>query len=119
MFESWFGGGQGSEHTSVIVRSESDQAEVDDATRQLKLYYYGTCGFCRRVRSTIERLDLKIELRDIHREPANHRRLRSDGGSGTVPCLLIEDAHGATTWLYESRDIIAYLEHRFGAEPAQ
>jgi len=34
------------------------------------------------------------------------------GGKRKVPCLRIEE-DGKTEWMYESNDIIAYLEQRF------
>ena len=34
------------------------------------------------------------------------------GGKVKVPCLRIEEA-GGTRWMYESNDIIAYLEQRY------
>jgi len=35
------------------------------------------------------------------------------GGKLTVPCLKIENDSGEVTWMYESSDIVAYLEGRF------
>ena len=112
MLESWFsdaGEGGGTE------RSPEDQSKIDNATRNLALYHYESCWFCRRVRGTIERLKLNIELRDIHRDHTHHQRLVTEGRSGSVPCLHIENDDGTSEWLYESDDICAHLEGRFGA----
>jgi glutathione S-transferase len=115
MLESWFddkGGNDG----SGTERSPDVQSEVDGATRKLALYHYESCWFCRRVRGTIDRLKLNIELRDIHRDDEHRRRLVTDGRSGAVPCLHIENDDGVCEWLYESSDICAYLEGRFGVD---
>jgi glutathione S-transferase len=31
-----------------------------------------------------------------------------------VPCLRIEKEDGSSEWMYESKDIIAYLDERYG-----
>ncbi len=115
MLESWFGGKKGDETSTE--RTPQEQALVDEETRKLALYHYDTCWFCGRVRSAIERLSLTVELRNIHAEQAHHEALLSGGGSGTVPCLRIERDDGSPEWLYESADIIAYLERRFAPPP--
>ena len=44
---------------------------------------------------------------------AEHRQaLEQQGGRIKVPCLRIEE-NGQSTWLYESKAIIAYLDQRF------
>ena len=113
MLESWF---DGKKQTALnaIERTPDAQLEVDRATEKLALYYYETCWFCGTVRATIDRLNLKIGLRDIHGNEGHLERLMREGGSGTVPCLYIEHPSGQPQWLYESRDISAYLEDRFG-----
>jgi len=113
MLESWFGD-KGKDNGGGIERSPDVQTAVDTATRKLALYYYETCWFCRRVRKTIASLDLNIELRDIHRDRENRERLVTEGRSGAVPCLRIENDDGSSEWLYESSDICAYLESEFG-----
>ncbi|WP_189484249.1 glutathione S-transferase N-terminal domain-containing protein, partial [Alishewanella tabrizica] len=44
--------------------------------------------------------------------------LQQQGGKVTVPCLQITPDNaetGQVQWLYESKDIIAYLQQRFAA----
>lgn len=115
MLQSWFGE-KSADNQNQVERSPDAQSKVDDATRKLALYHYESCWFCRSVRNTIEHLKLDIELRDIHRVAEQRQRLITEGGSGTVPCLCIEHDDGRVEWLYESRDIIAYLVSRFGAD---
>lgn len=111
MLESWFG--EKSRNDVAVARSSQEQALVDAATSKLALYHYDTCWFCGRVRNAIDRLKLHIELRNIHNERAHHETLVREGGSGTVPCLRIEGADGSVEWMYESADIVDYLERRF------
>jgi glutaredoxin 2 len=94
-------------------RTPEAQAAVDEATRDLALYQFRLCPFCIKVRRAIHRLNLHIELRDALNDPEHRAALLTGGGEIKVPCLAIS-ADGETRWLYESSDIIDWLEHRFG-----
>lgn len=116
MLDSWFAPTGGNAGTPV-QRSPEAQALVDAETAELALYHYDSCMFCARVRRAIARLNLDIELRDILRD-ANHRRdLEAGGGRSTVPCLRIGKGADAK-WMYESADIVAWLEKKFGGAAA-
>jgi glutaredoxin len=98
-----------------MERSAEAQAAVNDATRGMALYQYFACPFCIKTRRTLHRLNLPIELRDAQNDPVHRAALHQEGGRIQVPCLRIDAADGSR-WLYESNDIIRYLEERFGAE---
>ena len=98
-----------------MQRSEEEQARVNEEASSLTLYQFYACPFCVRTRRAIHRLNLPIETRDAQNDPVDRQALKDDGGEIKVPCLRIEEA-GETRWMYESRDIIAYLEDRFGAQ---
>jgi glutathione S-transferase len=53
-------------------------------------------------------------LKDIMRDGDARRALIDGGGRATVPCLRI-DRGEQVLWLYESLDIIDYLESRHPA----
>ena len=74
MLDSWFGSSR-AEGAPTIERSAEEQARVDEQTRRLALYHYDTCWFCGRVRATIQRLGLTIELRNIHQDPQHFKDL--------------------------------------------
>ena len=97
-----------------VRRSAEHQAEVDRQTQKLELYQSVGCPYCVRVRRAIARLKLDIKLNDVIAESRHRDALIAGGGRRTVPCLLITEDAGAVRWMYESRDIIAYLESRFG-----
>jgi glutathione S-transferase len=80
----------------------------------MALYQYFACPFCIKTRRAIHRLNLPITLRDAQNDPEHRSALATDGGKIQVPCLRIDEPSGSR-WLYESNDIIAYLEDRFGA----
>jgi glutathione S-transferase len=80
----------------------------------LALYQYQSCPYCARVRMALERLGVTLEIRDTQREPARRAELIREGGQSMVPCLRIAHPDGRVQWLYESADIIAYLQRRFG-----
>ncbi|HGG59788.1 MAG TPA: glutaredoxin [Gammaproteobacteria bacterium] len=96
-----------------MQRSPEAQKKVDEAASKLALYQFYACPFCVKTRRAIRRLNAPIELRDAQNDPIHRQTLLKEGGKIQVPCLRIE-GEGETTWLYESSEIIAYLESRFG-----
>ncbi len=94
--------------------SPEKQAELDAQTGSMALYQYAACPFCVKARRAIRRLGLNIELRDAKNDPVYRQELEREGGKQQVPCLRIANEDGSVTWLYESGDIIAYLQKRFG-----
>jgi len=97
-----------------LERSAAEQQEVDAACQQLALYQFKTCPFCVKVRKQIARLNLKIEKRDAQHNETYRAELEQGGGNVKVPCLRIKNTDGSEQWLYESSDINAWLEQRFG-----
>ncbi len=96
----------------ALQRSADKQAEVDEATAHLALYQFNACPFCVKVRRAIHAFNLKIELRDAKNNQQFRQELEQQGGRIKVPCLRIEE-DGEVRWMYESNDIIAYLQERF------
>jgi glutaredoxin len=97
-----------------LARSAEEQELVDQATRAMSLYQFYACPFCVRTRRAMHRLNLNIEVRDAQNDPKHREALSQEGGALQVPCLRIDEDE-ASTWMYESADIIAYLEKRFGS----
>jgi glutaredoxin len=95
-----------------VTRSAASQKIVDEQTRDLALYQFRTCPFCIKTRRAIKRLSLNIELRDAQHDIKSREEILQGGGELKVPCLRIRDG-SHTRWLYESDDIIAYLNERF------
>ena len=75
----------------------------------LALYHYRACPFCARTLQVMEKLNFKVEQRDILIDSKHRQELIQQGGSRQVPCLRIEKDHGQVQWLYESADIIKYF----------
>lgn len=97
------------------VRSTEQQTAVDQQCGSLALYQYKTCPFCIKVRQEMRRLTLNIEQRDAQQPGTNRDELIKQGGQAKVPCLRITDPTGQTQWLYESSEIIKYLQGRFAS----
>lgn len=100
-----------------VQRSETEQQAVNASATGLALYQFYACPFCVRTRREIHRLNLPIETRDAQNDPVHRAALEQGGGKIQVPCLRIEDKDG-TRWLYESADVIAYLQQRFDPQHA-
>ena len=97
---------------SVVKRNDEEQAKVDQETKILKLYQFYACPFCVKTRRAIKRLNLKVETRDAQTAGKFRKELEISGGKIKVPCLKLESA-GEATWIYESNDIIKYLDESF------
>ncbi|AIY64738.1 glutaredoxin family protein [Pseudoalteromonas piratica] len=93
-----------------VKRDAQLQAEIDAKTQNLSLYQFKACPFCVKVRRAMKRNSLNIELRDAKTEGIHRETLAAEGGKVKVPCLRIEQ-DDKVTWLYESNDIIAFLEN--------
>jgi glutaredoxin len=100
---------------SGVTRDPALQASIDEQTTSLKLYQYEACPFCVKVRRTIKRQSLSIETGDVKRSESAREELLAGGGNLKVPCLRIDEGDGQTQWMYESKDIISYLQSRFTA----
>jgi glutaredoxin len=98
-----------------LVRADGEQATVDQQCESLALYQYKTCPFCIKVRQEMHRLALNIERLDAQHPGENRDALIKQGGQAKVPCLRITDTAGNTQWLYESGEIIKYLQKRFAS----
>ncbi|MEI6893318.1 MAG: glutaredoxin [Colwellia sp.] len=91
-------------------RAVDAQAKIDDKTQGLSLYQLPACPFCVKVRRTMKREGLKIELRNISGKNNFSEELTREGGKRKVPCLRIEQADGQVQWLYESSDVVRHLQ---------
>jgi len=90
------------------------QAQVNTAAKTLTLYQFHACPFCVKTRRTLRRLNVPVALRDAKNNEQDRQTLLQQGGKIKVPCLRIEE-NGQTTWMYESKVIIDYLDKRFAA----
>ncbi len=93
---------------SLGKRSPEKQKEVEQQLQDYSLYQFNACPFCIKVRRTMRKLNLPIELKNANMDESVKSELLEKGGSPMVPCLRIGD-----TWMYESGDIIKYLEAKF------
>ena len=95
-----------------VKRSEIEQQQIDEMTKNMALYQYKTCPFCIKVRREIKRQSLNIELRDAQHNQEHRSHLLEGGGQVKVPCLKIKNEQGNETWLYESNEIINFLKQK-------
>jgi len=95
----------------AISRSEDQQQQAQAAVKGLALYQLYACPFCVKTRRAIHQLNVDIELRDIGKDPEHRKTLQQEGGKIMSPCLRIEEGSDVR-WLYQSNDIIAFLQQR-------
>lgn len=77
--------------------------------RTLALYHKVHCPYCRNVLSLFKNSTLKIALKDTDKVSAYQQELIKHGGKKQVPCLKVSEKGKKDIWLYESTDIIKYL----------
>jgi glutathione S-transferase len=72
------------------------------------LYYSNYCYFCQKVLTFLNGRTHQISLLSTS-DHAHRSSLMAGGGKTQVPCLRITDSDGKDSWLYESDDILAYI----------
>ncbi|TDF37554.1 glutaredoxin [Alteromonadaceae bacterium M269] len=95
-----------------LKRSEEAQKHVESELASLSLYQFYSCPFCIKTRRALHRLNLPMVKRNVSRGSQYRQELAEQGGKIQAPCLRIEK-DGKVEWMYESSDIINYLEQRF------
>jgi glutaredoxin len=93
----------------AMERPEAEQQKINAALRKLSIYQYEACPFCVKVRRFMKAQSIDLPLKDAMKEPARSELLKG-GGKAQVPCLKIENDDGSVKWLYESSDILHYLQ---------
>ena len=78
----------------------------------LVLYKYDACPFCRKVQRRLDTLPFAVAQRDTRLDPTARAELQAQTGRTQVPCLFIDGVP-----LFESDDIIAWLEAHAAAQP--
>ena len=63
-----------------------------------------------RVKSFLSTQGIEIPMRNTVMDTSAYRELVTGGGRATVPCLRIEQDDGRIEWLYESLDIMRYID---------
>jgi len=84
--------------------------------KSLSLYHFESCPFCSITRKAIRKNNLNVELRDIQLDTEYLDDLIIHGGKAQVPCLLIERHKARSEWLYESSEIIQFLNNTAGQQ---
>src|SRR5215470_3516970 len=82
-----------------------------DPARILELYDFEACPYCRKVREVLSELDLDYRVHPVAQGSGRRAELVRRGGKMQVPYLV--DANTGTE-LYESDDIIRYLNGTYG-----
>ena len=98
--------------TNKISRTPEGQERVDVQTKNLELYQFFACPFCIKTRRAIRRLNLTIITHEVS-SGKYREELSQKGGRVQAPCLKITNDENVQ-WMYESDDIIKYLEEYFG-----
>jgi glutathione S-transferase len=92
------------------TRCRSTQ-ERKKKVRPLTLYNMEGSPYCRKVREVLTELDLEHLVRNVPKGSPKRADLQKRGGKIQVPSLIDPNT---TEEMYESDDIVAYLEAEYG-----
>ncbi|MFB1034181.1 MAG: glutathione S-transferase N-terminal domain-containing protein [Sinobacterium sp.] len=95
-----------------LKRTSQAQQQVETELEKISLYQFFACPFCIKTRRAMYKLNLPIVKRNASQGSPYRDELLQGGGRVQTPCLRIEK-DDAVEWLYESSEIIRYLEKRF------
>jgi glutaredoxin len=95
-----------------LKRTSQAQQQVEAELQKLSLYQFFACPFCIKTRRAMYKMNLPIVKRNASEGSPYREELLQGGGKIKTPCLRIEKDDGVE-WLYESSEIIRYLEKRF------
>jgi glutathione S-transferase len=98
--------------TPPIKRSSLEQKKVDRQACGLTLYDCQQRPFNNKIQRHLKHLNVAVTVKNLNRCHTFQKELLSGGGRAQVPCLRIEGSTGSR-WLYESEDIIRYLDRKF------
>jgi glutathione S-transferase len=107
-----------SSFAATIIRlggGTSRSAAAASPPRLLELYDYEGCPYCRKVRERLCELDLDVLVHPVAHGSRRRADLEQLGGRIQVPYLV--DPNTGTA-LYESEDILAYLDDRYSSNGA-
>ncbi len=93
----------------VYPRITRDQR--DEPAEMLELYDFEGCPYCRKVREVLSELDLDYLEHPVAHGSPRRSELKKLGGKVQVPYLVDPNTDAQ---LYESDDIIAYLNETYG-----
>jgi len=97
---------------SKLKRTAQAQQQVETELKNLSLYQFFACPFCIKTRRAMYKMNLPMVKRNASQGSPYRDELLQGGGKIQTPCLRIEKEDGVE-WLYESSEIISYLEKRF------
>lgn len=97
---------------SKLKRTSEAQQQVETELQKLSLYQFFACPFCIKTRRAMHKLNLPIVKRNASEGSPFREELFQGGGKIKTPCLRIEKDDGVE-WMYESSEIISYLQKRF------
>lgn len=95
-----------------IKRPAYEQKKADRQAGYLTLYDCPQVPFNNKIQRHIRQLNISITVKNLNRCHTFQKELLSGGGRAQVPCLRIDTPNGSR-WLYESDEIIEYLDKKF------
>jgi glutaredoxin len=99
-----------------LKRSPEEQERVEQALQSISLYQFFACPFCIKTRRAMHKMNLPMTKRSVSKGSMYRDEMLAKAGKIQTPCLRIDSPEGITEdtiWMYDSSEIIQYLEKRF------
>ena len=80
---------------------------IQEKVKDMEIYEFKACPFCVKVRRFMKKNNISIKTKDARRNQDFANELIKGGGKLQVPCLKIDGDE--IRWMYESKDIIIFL----------
>ena len=79
---------------------------------QIQFYVLPGCPYCAKVEDKLQELDLEYESHEVPRSKPERDEVEDVSGQRGVPVIV--DADNGVDGMYESDDIVEYLERTYG-----
>jgi len=96
------------------IRKQKGAKDVQIEPTSIELYSYEAAPHCRLVREVLSELEIPYLLRNVGKRSANRKRFVEKSGRMMVPYLIDNNTEKGSQGMFESCDIIKYLQKTYG-----
>jgi len=96
------------------IRRQKGCKEVQIEPTSIELYSYEAAPHCRLVREVLTELEVPYLLHNVGKRSHNRKQFLEKSGKMMVPFLIDSNTNKGSQGMFESRDIIKYLQKTYG-----
>ena len=92
--------------------SPAEVVKRSEALRGCELYHFQASPFAARVRGALAKFQVEIPMHDVLESNKAWKELIAGGKRDRVPCLKVTEPGAPDRWIYESLEIVKFIEIR-------